>query len=121
LKLGIPLPLFDRNGAGRSAAQARELQARAQLELARADVRAELQDSWLALRSADRAQRALASISGLIERGYAMLEKATRAGALNAVERAQAMRRANEAAAQLDLAVRDLRIARARWRRVASH
>jgi outer membrane protein, heavy metal efflux system len=117
LKLGFPLPLFDRNREARARASAQHWAAEAELELARADVRAELHASAAALRTAVEAYRAVEPTAALLERGYAMLEQTARAGALDSVTRAQATRRLVEAGLLLDAAVRDLRVARARWLR----
>ena len=117
LKLGFALPLLDRNREARAHASARRWAAEAELEIARADVRAELHASSAALRTAIEAYRAVEPTAALLERGYAMLEQTARAGALDSVARAQATRRLVEAGLLLDTAVRDLRVARARWLR----
>jgi outer membrane protein TolC len=117
LKLAFPLPLLDRNNEARARASAQRWAAEAELELARADVRAELHASGVALRTALEAYRAVEPTAALLERGYAMLEQTARAGALDSVTRAQATRRLVEAGLLLDTAVRDLRVARARWLR----
>ena len=57
----------------------------------------------------------LCAWAGCIGREYDLLDKAFRAGALDVNARAQSAKRLVEAGARLDAALRDLRVARARW------
>lgn len=117
VRLELPLPLVDRNRERCAQAQARVLATSAQLAIARADARAELMIRRAELSAATQAYRELANTAAVLERSYGLLEQAARAGALDAVARAQALQRLSDAGRRLDSAVRDLRVARARFAR----
>lgn len=117
VRLGIPIPLFDRNREARVTARAVRLEADARVLRIRADVRAEIQVAWSRLRSASRAAEAFAGSEETIERDLDLLDKAFQAGAMDSVARAQALRRIEAAAEARDAALHELRVARAVWTR----
>lgn len=118
-RLGFPLPVFDRKQPEVAAAEGRLSLAEARARRARADARVQLETARASLRSAQEALGALARTPEVVDRELALLEQAFRAGALDAVARAVALRTAQEAAARYDGATRDVRVARARWLRWA--
>ena len=117
----VPLPLFDRRSQGRAQSTARILAADGQLAVARADVRQELQKSGSGLQAAARKVSELSGTDEMLDRDFQLLGKALRAGALDAVARAQAVRRLVEMQRKVALAVHDLRVARAHWTRWVDH
>ncbi|HYM96293.1 MAG TPA: TolC family protein [Candidatus Sulfotelmatobacter sp.] len=119
-KLQFPLPVFERKQTERARASGRIFLAEVQLQKAQADVRQELQSSGAALEAAQKAFDELSKTPEIIDREFDLLDKSFRAGALDAVARALALRRLQEAATRYDAAVRDLRVARARWLRRTS-
>lgn len=115
----FPLPLFDRQTQPRAKASARMQMATAQLAAACADVRAALGVSWAALRAAADALDAVAETPVVLNRDFGLLEKSLRAGETDAVARAQALRRLQDAGESFDTAVHGFRVARARWIRTS--
>ncbi len=115
--LSVPLPLFERKQPERARARGRILLADAQLRKAQADVRQQLGEVWAGLQGASKAYSELAKTREIIDRELDLLDKAFRAGALDTVARALAIRRLQDAASRYDAAVLDLRIARAQWAR----
>jgi hypothetical protein len=79
----------------------------------RADTTAAIELARQEVVQASEAYAAVAATGEILAREYTLLDKAARAGALDAVARALALRRLEEAGARLDEAVRDLRVARA--------
>lgn len=120
LGVSVPLPLFDRQTAPRAQALARILAAEARARAVRLDVRSGILASGEGLRAARRAMEAADPIPAIVEREFLLLERAARAGTLDATGRALAVRRLEEALQTVDVAVRDARIARARWVRRTS-
>jgi outer membrane protein TolC len=116
----VPLPLFDRQTQPRAKASARMFAATAQLDAARADVRAELGASWATLQAAANALDAVAQTPTVIERDFTLLEQALRAGEIDAVARAQSLRRLQDAGQSFDTVVYGLRVARAHWIRTTA-
>lgn len=116
-KLQFPLPVFERRQTERARASSRIFLAEVQLQKTQADVRQELESSWATLQATQKAFDELAKTREIIDREFDLLDKSFRAGALDAVARAIAVRRLQEAAGRYDVAVRDLRAARARWLR----
>lgn len=113
----LPLPLFDRRSQERAQSSARVLAAEGRLGVLRAEVRQELQNSGAELRAAARKVAELRGTEEMLERDFQLLGQALRAGALDAVQRAQAVRRLVEMQRKVDLGTHDLRVARARWNR----
>ncbi len=111
----VPMPFFDRQQESRARATGRMLAAEAKLRSARADVRTELASTWADLQAATRSLEAVASMPATIDRDVNFVEQAVRAGAFDAVQRTQALRRLIEAGRIADTAVRDFRTARAAW------
>jgi cobalt-zinc-cadmium efflux system outer membrane protein len=119
LSLTLPLPIFDRQQQPRALAAARIAEAEARVFAATEAVGAELQAAWAALCAARDAYTVLAAAPAIIEREFVLLERAVRAGSLDAVTQAQAIRRLLDAGARYDAAVLELRAAQARWVRRA--
>jgi outer membrane protein TolC len=117
--VSLPLPFFDRQQEPRARATGRILTAEARLRSTRADVRTELTSAWAAFDAATRALAAVASMPATIDRDVSFVEQAVRAGAFDAVQRTQALRRLVEAGRSADTAIRDFRTARAAWIRRA--
>ncbi len=117
MNISVPLPVFDKQQESRARSTGRILTAEAELRVVRADVRSELEISWLALQSATRAAQAVSGTRELVDRDAGFLDQAVRAGALDAVARSISLRRLEEAGRQVDAAIRDYRAARAAWRR----
>lgn len=115
--LSLPLPFFDRQREPRAHAFARIQSAEAGLTVVRADVRVRIETSWVGVKSATDALRELSGTPAILDREFDLLEKAVRAGALDAVARAQALRRLDEAGQRYDDGLFDLRAARASWLR----
>lgn len=115
--VGVPVPLFNRQREPRARATARMLTAEARLRAARADVRSELDAAWAALQTAARAFQRVADTATVVDRDATFIEQAVRAGQFDAVTRALALRRLEDAGRRIDAAVRDLRAARAAWLR----
>ncbi len=115
--LGVPLPLLDRQTLPRAQATGRIEVAEARLRSARTSVAAELQTIGAELQSAIAALKAVADVPGTIERDLDLTEKAVRTGAVDSVARAQLFRRLEDAGLRYDIAVLDLRVAHARWKR----
>jgi cobalt-zinc-cadmium efflux system outer membrane protein len=115
--LSFPLPLFERQREPRARAFARIQSAQAALRVAWGGARARLATSWTGFRTAADALRELSGTPAILNREFDLIERAVRAGALDALARAQALRRLSEAGQRYDDAVFDLRAARARWLR----
>lgn len=115
--LALPLPVFDRKQTERAQAAARILVADAQLSKVRADLEEELAAASSTLQAATAAYIEMAQTPEIIDREFELLDKALRAGALDAVARAVSLRRLQEAAGRFHAAVRDLRVAQAQWTR----
>ncbi|HXE79943.1 MAG TPA: TolC family protein [Vicinamibacterales bacterium] len=115
----VPLPLFNRQLEPRARATARILAAEATLRRVRADVTAELSSAWEALVAAARAVQSVSGTAAILDRDVKFVEQAVRAGQFNAITRVITLRRLEEAGRRLDLAVRDLRVARAAWARAS--
>lgn len=115
VSVGVPLPLFDRGREQRSRAHADIQLAEADRTTIRADVSSEAEQAAIEYRGAIEVHRKLATTSRLVERDLGLIERAMTTGTLDAVSRAVVLRRLELATVQLDAAVRDLRIARARW------
>jgi outer membrane protein TolC len=120
LRLSLPLPLVDRRREARTRVDARLWAAEAEVARVRADVRLEVNTALTDLRAARRTFAAIARSAEPIERDYALLDKAVRAGAMDGLTRSFAVRRLVESAVRLDTVTRDLRIARAKWRRLVA-
>ena len=115
----VPVPLFSRQLEPRARATGRMLAAEAALRRARADVNAELRSAWDAFIAAARAVQTVAATPVILNRDAGFIEQAVRAGQFDTATRVIALRRLEDAGRWLDLAVRDLRVARAAWMRVA--
>lgn len=115
VRVSVPLPLFDRRHESRTRARAQVSDVVADAAVVRADVLAELKTAAAELRGAVEVWKALAATGETIDREYDLLDKAFRAGALDVDARAQSAKRLVDAGARLDAALRDLRVARARW------
>jgi len=109
------LPFFDRQQESQARATGRILAAEAKLEMTRADVRLELSAAWESLQAASRGLEAVSSMTSTIDRDITFVEQAVRAGAFDAVQRTQALRRLVESGRLVDTAVRNFRSARAAW------
>ncbi len=119
--LSVPLPLFDGSREPRARALSLSYAASARIATVRADVRSELEQAWSVYRAAAEAHEAVAPSAAILDRDFGLLEQAVRSGTMDAVVRATSLRRLEDAGRRLDVAVRDVRVARARWdRRVAS-
>ncbi len=119
--LSVPMPFFDGYREPRARALSLSYAAPARVATVRADVRSELEQAWSVYGSASGAHEAVAPGAAILERDFGLLEQAVRAGTMDAVVRANSLRRLEDAGRRVDLAVRDMRVARARWeRRVAS-
>ena len=119
LSLSLPLPIFERRQSERARATTRVGIAAARLLLARVQISAELDSAHASLRAATEAYTSLAETTAIIAREFTLLDQGIRAGAIDAVSRALALRRLQEAEARLDAAIRDLRVAQAMWTRRA--
>lgn len=117
--VAVPLPLFNRQLEPRARATGRMLAADAALRRVRADASAELRSSWDAVVAAARAVQSVAATPVILNRDTGFIEQAVRAGQFDATTRAIALRRLEDAGRRLDVAVRDLRAARAAWVRVS--
>jgi cobalt-zinc-cadmium efflux system outer membrane protein len=117
--MSVPLPLFNRQLEPRARATGRMLTADAALRRVRADVTAELRLSWDAFVAAARAVQSVDGIPAILNRDVGFVEQAVRAGQFDATTRVIALRRLDDAGRRLDLAIRDLRVARAAWVRVS--
>lgn len=117
VSLKIALPLFDRRADERADATGRSEEAAARVRFERVAVRAELYDAWAALRSASDTYAEMRDVPSIITRELDLYDKALRAGAIDALTRAQGLRRLEESGQAYDQAVLELRIARAAWRR----
>jgi hypothetical protein len=82
-------------------------------------VSAELQVAWDAFVAAARAVQTVAATPAILNRDAGFIEQAVRAGQFDASTRVIALRRLEDAGRRLDVAVRDLRAARAAWVRVS--
>lgn len=118
--LSFDLPVLDRRTGPRAAAASRIGAAEARLAQVRADVAAELSGAEAELEAALASARALEGVPDAVERDLGLLDRAVSAGSLDAVARAQAVRRLQESAARADRADHALAIAAARWRRIAA-
>lgn len=118
--LGLPIPVFDLKQPERAQASSRIMSSEARLAAVRADVREELTAAWTQLAAAAEAYQRVATTPKIIDREFELLDKAMRAGALDAVSRAFAVRRLQEAALRHDSVVRDLRVSHARWTRTTA-
>ena len=115
----VPLPWFNRQLEPRARATGRLLAAEAALQRVRADVSAEIHVAWDTLVAAARAVQTVAATPAILNRDAGFIEQAVRAGQFDATTRVIALRRLEDAGRRLDVAVRDLRAARAAWMRVA--
>ena len=111
----VPLPLAKRQLEPRARATGRMLTADAALRRVRADVSAELRLAWDSVVAAARAVQAVSVTAVILSRDAGFIEQAVRAGQFDATTRVTALRRLEEAGRRLDVAVRDLRAARAAW------
>ena len=118
--VSVPLPLFNRQREPRARATARILAAEARLRAARADVRSELETTWVAFQTAVRTLQTVAGTSVVVDRDTTFVEQAVRAGQFDATTRALSLRRLEEAGRRIDEAVRNVRAVRAEWMRRAS-
>jgi len=116
----VPLPLFNRQLESRARATGRMLIAEATLRRVRADVTAELRSAWDAWVAAASALQGVSATPVIVSRDMEFVEQAVRAGLFDAATRIITLRRLEEAGRRLDLAVRDVRIARAVWVRVSA-
>jgi outer membrane protein TolC len=116
----VPLPLFNRQLESRARATGRMLIAEAALRRVRADVTTELRSAWEALVAASSALQRVSATPAILRRDVEFVEQAVRAGLFDATTRVITLRRLEEAGRRLDLAVRDVRIARAAWVRVSA-
>jgi outer membrane protein TolC len=116
----VPLPLFNRQLESRARATGRVLLAEATLRRVRADVVTELRSAWDALVAAASAQQRVSATPAILNRDVEFVEQAVRAGLFDATTRVMMLRRLEEAGRRLDLAVRDVRVARAAWVRVSA-
>lgn len=116
----VPLPLFNRQREPRARATARGLAAEARVRAVRADVRSELESAWASLQAAIRGLQSATGMSAIIERDMGYVEQAVQAGQFDATTRATMLRRLRESGRLLDIAVRDVRVARAAWLRRVS-
>lgn len=114
-----PLPLFNRQLEPRARATGRILAAEAALQRVRADAGAELRLAWDALVAANRVAQSVAATPAILNRDAGFIEQAVRAGQFDATTRVIALRRLEDAGRRADVAVRDLRAARAAWIRVS--
>lgn len=115
----VPLPLFNWQLEPRARASGRIVAAEATLGRIRADVSAELRSTWEALLAAARGLQSVSGTAAILNRDAGFVEQAVRAGQFNAIARVVALRRLEEAGRRLDVAVRDLRVARAAWVRAS--
>jgi outer membrane protein TolC len=120
LSASVPLSFFDRQQEPRAKATGRILVAESKVQSSKADTRAELASTWASLQAASRALEAVRSMSATIDRDVTFVEQAVRAGAFDAVQRTQALRRLVETGRLADSAVRDFRATRAAWIRRAA-
>ena len=121
LTLSVPVPLFDGNREPRVRVLSLSYAASARVDTLRADVRSELEQAWIVYGAAVEALEAVAPSAAIVDRDFVLLEQAVRAGTMDAVTRALALRRLEDAGRRLDLAVREVRVAQARLeRRVVS-
>lgn len=119
--VSIGLPLFNRQREPIARATGRILSAEARLRMARADVRSELESTWVVFQAAARALERVAPTAAIIDRNVIFVEQAVTAGAFDAVTRTVELRRLQDAGRRVDTTVRDLRAARAAWlRRISS-
>ena len=61
----------------------------------------------------------MSGTAAILKRDAGFVEQAVMAGQFNAITQVSALRRIEEAGRRLDVAVRDLRVARAAWIRVS--
>ena len=115
----VPLPLFNRQLEPRARATGRMLAAEAALRRVRADVSAELRSAWDGYAAAARGVQAVATTPAILNRDASFIEQAVQAGQFDATTRVIALRRLEDAGRRLDVAVRDMRAARAAWVRVS--
>ena len=117
VKVAVPIPLVDRRREERTQATARRDQAEAAAATTRADVATAIATARADLATASDVWKQMAPSAEILDRAAKLLARAFETGAIDAVESAQALRRLVESGRRLDQAVRDLRIARARWER----
>lgn len=117
LKLSVPIPVVDTVAQPVAEATAQQLMAQAQAAVVRGEIHAELSTRWSQLKAAVDVAAALEHTPEILERDYKLLSQAVRAGALDAVARAQSLRQLNDAAMRWDEARRQLAEARAHWER----
>lgn len=115
LRIAVPLPLFDRNREARAGARSQALEGDSRSIRVQAAVREEIQIAWSRLTFATRAAEAFAGAAEMIDRDLVLLDKALQAGAMDSVTRAQALRRVEAAAEEMDASIHELRLARAAW------
>jgi outer membrane efflux protein len=95
------------------------LVAEATLRRVRAEASAELRSAWERLVTAARALQSVLGTSAILNRDVDLVEQAVRAGFFDSTTRVIALQRLEEAGRRLDIAVRDLRVARAAWARMS--
>jgi outer membrane protein TolC len=115
IRIGIPLPLFDRRRELRTRTRSDAANELARLAVVRADVTSELEGAATNLRAALDVWQTVSVTATTIDREYDLLDKAFRAGALDVSTRALHARRLVEAGEQLDSALRDVRVTWAAW------
>ncbi len=117
VKMSVPLPLVDRRHEERTQAIVRREQVQTTASTTRVDVAAAIAAASFELAAAADVWNQVAPSTSILDRQAKVLTRAFEAGVIDALESAQALRRLVEGGRRLDLAVRDLRIARAEWRR----
>lgn len=115
LSISAPIPMFDRQTAGRARTRGRIALAEAHERVTRANVSAEIAAAEAALRTAVDVLRVVTAAREIFDREVQLVELAVKAGALNTVERGATLRRLTEAGQRVDAAQRAYRIAQARW------
>lgn len=115
--IAAPIPIADRQTAGRARVRGRIALAEAQVLVTRADVATEVAAADADLRTAIDVLQTLAPSREILERELHLVELAVKAGTLDVVARAATLRRLMEVGRRLDEAMRAYRVARARWTR----
>ena len=115
LSVTAPIPVADRQTAGRARARGRIAVAEAQLAVTRADVSADVAASQEELRAALAVMQRLAPSREILARELNLVELALKAGTMDAVTRAATLRRLLDVGRRLDEAHRACRIALAHW------
>lgn len=120
VSLAAPIPVADRQTAGRARNRGRLAVAEAQVQVMRADVAAAVAASEADLLTAAEVLRKLAASREILERELQLVEVAIKAGTLDAVTRATTLRRLLDVGRRLDEAQRAYRVAHAHWLRQTS-